>query len=823
MARLKIVISGNKLMAWWIVFFFALTSPLPALASTPADSILVATQGKPRASIVLAENAGETYRYAATELQKYLHTLSGAEIQIISDSQVSSIPRQEALLFVGGSAVNSAIPRTALNLQLKLKGIKTGGFVIETGRIRNHAVIAVAGNDGVSTMYGVYELIERLGVTFRITGDIVPKPQDSLSIPRISLRQEPAFQRRGFLLQDGGYENLTMFSYQDYAKLIDQMAKMKCNYLQFWWFAFEPWLNFSYQGESKWMGDVSTKESGYLTWAHGGFGSRTTDDVTIGKHWFTAGKRIAPPEMQAVETPGQAFHVANNLLRRIIHHAHERGIEVWPAIEIASLPPNLARYCERTGDLPFNRIFGTFVQPLDKTCREIQASRLRALITTYPEADGYFLVFPEAYPQINTEKYRSFFNQMRPKFFALRRLHWPWIVDTPLGADRMVDSNIGYFDLFQYLLKVRNQIEPKAKIGLMGIGRGYALPVFDKMLPRDIPFTDMESSGVWTPTGVPMQDFGGMGNRERTIEPRIDDDADMMGMQFNVTQYADDRIVTDGVKYGLSGFAGQLNRARGTETNTLFLAEAAWSPSLTPEMFYKEYSTRVFGENASSGMYDAFMDLEKNDRYLGYYNYDYSPMNCCGALPEVNAAYEYSRQPDPYHGPTTSDWKRFIAGSPDVIKRYEGSIRLLNKALGNMQAALPKSAPRGQYELHYMIIRTQSYRDYLQSLITIRKAYLSFDGAFAGKNRVAHNEFIQHLAASLNQFQVAEDQVKAATREYARIIDHPSDLGVLYHLNARAVLGFTLVQQWMQNVVNFQNGKDYMRHVAFERLYSPVP
>ncbi|MGH9452813.1 MAG: hypothetical protein ACRD2O_02455, partial [Terriglobia bacterium] len=495
--------------------------------------------------------------------------------------------------------------------------------------------------------------------------------------------------------------------------------------------------------------------------------------------------------MQNVETPEQAFSIAQDLLRRVIRHAHDRGIKVWPAIEMAALPPNLARYCERVGDLPFNRIFGTFVQPLDKKCREIQVNRLSALINTYPKADGYFLVFPEAYPEINTGEYRKFFEEMRPRFFALRRLHWPWIVDISHSADQVVDSNIGYFDLFQFLLNARNQIAPKAKIGLLGIGRGYALPVLDKMLPKDIPFTDMESSGVWTPTGIPMQDFGSMGNRERTIEPRIDDDADMMGMQFNVTQYAKDRIVADGLKYGLSGFAGQLNRARGTETNSLFLAEAAWSPSLTPESFYKEYSARVFGERSSSEMDRAFMTLERNDRYLGYYNYDYSPMNCCGALPEVSAAYGYSRQPDPYDGPTTPDWKRFIAGSPGVVGRYQGSIRLLNAALGSMHAALPTVAPRGQYELRYMINRTQSYRDYIQSLIAIRRAYLIFDNSFADKGTLSHREFVDHLEKSLSEFKAAEDQVKAATQEYAKIIDHPSDLGVLYHLNARAVLGFT--------------------------------
>src|SRR2546430_8364757 len=44
-------------------------------------------------------------------------------------------------------------------------------------------------------------------------------------------------------------------------------------------------------------------------------------------------------------------------------------------------------------------------------------------------------------------------------------------------------------------------------------------------------------------------------------------------------------------------------------------------------------------------------------------------------------------------------------------------------------------------------------------------------------------------------FSVSSRQVQAATRKYAEFMDHPSDLGVLYHLNARAILGFDLVCQ----------------------------
>src|SRR5439155_7916 len=304
-------------------------------------------------------------------------------------------------------------------------------------------------------------LVERLGITFRLTDDIIPKQRDVLEIPPLDLRLEPAMARRGFLVQDGGYENTTMFSYEDYAKLIDQMAKMKCNYMQFWWFSYEPWLKFGYKGEIAGLGDVSTKESGYLT--------------------------------------------------------------------------------------------GAFVHPLDLVNREIQVNRLRALLETYPEAEGYFLNVGEMYPELNNEKHREFFEKMRPEFFELRKARFPWVIDIPQDSDPVVDSNIGYFDLFKFLLNQRDAIAPKAKIGLMGIGRGYALPLFDKLLPKDVAFTDMESSGVWTPAGVPMHIFANMGQRERTIEPRVDDDFEMMGMQFSVRQYSvRDNIFTDGLKNGLT-------------------------------------------------------------------------------------------------------------------------------------------------------------------------------------------------------------------------------------------------------------------------------
>jgi hypothetical protein len=804
------------------VVFAVLIGAGSSAGASQAGNVPIASGGKPQASIVMGEAVGALNKYAASELQKYLRLLTGAEIPIIAGADFSSRPAKEGLILLGGPTSNSAVREAAQAKWVNFTGLKPEGFVIKTGSFKGHPAVVVGGNDDASALYAAYELIERLGVTFTLTGDAVPAARSDLSVPVMDVRMNPAFPRRGFLLQSGGFINLSVFSYPDYVKFLDQMAKLKCNYLQFWWFSYEPWLKYSYQGEPMWMGDVSTKDSGYFVWARSGGGSHTTDEVSIGKEHFKH-RRLAPEEFQKVETPEEAFAVAGDLLRKVIHHAHERGIKVWPAVELASLPPNLARYCERVGELPFNSIFGTFVHPLDPVNREIQVNRLKALVDTYPEADGYFFVFAEMYPELNNDLHHDFFAQQRPAFHELRDLHWPWVIDITQSPEQIVDSNIGFTDLFKFLMTKRDEIAPQVKMGMMGIGRGYALPVLDKMLPKDIPFTDMESSGVWTPSGVPMQDFGAMGDRERTLEPRVDDDINMMGMQFSVKQYSEkDRIFTEGAKYSLSGFAGQFNRVRGMEVNARFLADAAWRPELGSTEFYKGYTTHLFGERAATDMYNAYMALESNEAWLGYYDYGYSTMNCCGALEEVSRAYEYSRQDNPYDGPTSQGWRSFIAKSPDVISRYEGSIQRLNQALDSMHAALPNVASQGQYELGYMINRTESYRDYIQSLITIRKAYIDFDRAFKEKPTVSHQQFVASLDRSMGEFDLANQQVQAATRHYAEIIDHPSDLGVLYHLNARAVLGFDLTRQWMRNIVNFHKGNEYLAHVAFERLFSPT-
>jgi hypothetical protein len=95
---------------------------------------------------------------------------------------------------------------------------------------------------------------------------------------------------------------------------------------------------------------------------------------------------------------------------------------------------------------------------------------------------------------------------------------------------------------------------------------------------------------------------------------------------------------------------------------------------------------------------------------------------------------------------------------------------------------------------------------------------MAFDQAFRKKNTVSSDEFAADLDASLRSFTDASEKAKIATAKYAEIIDFPSDLENLYNLNVQAMLGYDLIRQWMQKIVNFQEGKPYTEHVPFERL-----
>lgn len=783
------------------------TSLLSAAPKSAPEAFL-ARNGQPEAVIVAG--SGEFNGFVARELRKHLEALSGARLEI-----VTTAPKGNSIVLVGGPATNPMVPQS-----VGFANLKEGGYILKWITLDGRPALLVGGNDDAGTMYAAYDLLERLGYVFLLTKDIVPSRQSEVRLPALDERVEPAYRRRGVHV-DFCYPNQTTWSLEYWKGFIDRMAKMRMNYLQVFWFPYAPFLTYDYKGEKNFMGDVSTKESGYLLWATG-FGSHLKSDMVVGREHFTS-PRLAPPEYQNVETPEQAFAVAQNMLRQVISYAKTRKIKTWLAIDPVSLPANLARHARaRTGDLPFHPIMGgVYMCPVDPVVDEINENRLKSLVKTYPEAEGYFLWFPELFPVCEDDKSKEYLLQARPQDYAEQLRHWKHYTGYARVADRVVDSNNAAIYMMKKVMEARDRMDPKPKVGIGAFGRSFVYPIIDRVFPKDVPFTDMVSSAIWTPMGVPLYQFGNMGDRERTLISRSDDDSGMLGMQFNVTMYHKDRLYEGALEHGVAGHAMQVNRARGQEHNEKFLADAAWKPKMTPEEFYRDYVKRIFGDAAAPDLYRAYQILEKNEGELG--GTQQGNFGCCGPISEISILNSYAGQANPYDGPTFQGWPGFLEGSRAKILYFRRSVELLHQAADIFAQAQGAVSESGRSELAYLRNKTEAYAMHLEALIEIRQAYMELDAAFRARNAGRREEFIERLDRSLEMFRKAHRMARAMGAKFAEIIDDPSDLGVLYRINIFMVHGFDIVEKFMENVVNFHHGKPYLNPVPFEKVFSPQP
>jgi len=797
----------------------ALSPPLQAAPAARGQG-LIASNGQPEALIVVGDSASPFDRFVAGELQRYVEMLSGAKLEVILSRQVSGQAKGKSLLLVGGPESNGLVRQAANRRQVNFEGLKPEGYILRRLSLEGCPSLVVGGNDEAGTMYAAYDLLERLGFVFLLTKDILPQKRAEVALPFLDERVEPAFPRRGVHV-DNCYPSQTMWSLDDWRRTIDQMAKMRLNYLQVFWFPDTPFLTFEYQGEKNFLGDVTAKESGYTLWRRHQ-GSFLVKDVTIGREHFKY-PRIAPPELQHVETPGQAFQKAQGLLRAVIAYAKTRKIKTWLAIDPVSVPANLARFAaSRTGDLPFQDVLGgVYMCPGDLVAQEINESRMKSLLATYPEAEGYFLWFPEMYPVCDDDKSRAFYLQERPKYYNDEVRHWAAYANYERDPDRVVDSNNGALELMREALAVRDRVNPKAKIGIGAFGRGFVYPLLDKMFPKEVPFTDMISRAIWTPLGVPMGDYGGMGERERTLITRSDDDSSMLGMQFSVNMYYKDRTFEGALENGVTGHTMQVNRARGMEHNEKFMAEGAWKPHLKPDEFYRDYVRRIFGEAAAPEALKAYELLEENEEYLGWTGRNNFP---CYSVPlEISAIESYSAQANAYYGPTFPGWAALLDHARHASVFYAHAAELLRQALAHFDQAANQVAPGARGELGYLRNKTAAYAMHLDTLVELEKAYLEFDAAFRVRGAGNREEFMRQLDHSLEMFREAHRMSIATATKFAEIIDDPSDLGVLYRLNVYMIDGTDIVEQFMQNIDNFHHGKPYLNPVPLEKVFNRWP
>ena len=767
----------------------------------------IVQEGRPSAAIVQSTAPEPMETLAACELQCYVEKLTGVLLPIIE--WPGSASQYQTLLCVGhpdrlqpaGEAIGRAFDLGAL---------KPDSYVIHTGVMEGSAVMALSGREPIGTLYAVYHLLEMLGVTFLLTGDLLPEPVSSLSAPDLSRAFEPAFSRRGFLIPLINLHS-SMLSLSDYQQLIEQMVKLRLNYLSFFSSVPEPWAEYTFRGEKNLLGDVNSMESGYLR-PKLNLPDVSTRQVRIGARHFEGREKMAPPEMEDVRSQEEAYRRSSRLMQAVFRCAKSKGMTVGLSLDPCHLSPNLARFARKHGHRPFNAVYGTPGKPADPVVTEIAEQRLRALFETYPDVDDVFLWCSEDYNLSRDPDSLRLYERMRPDFAEARRTvaeNWGSLCEkfnrTP---DEIVDCDMGLLDMVIKVVEVARRLRPDVRTGICFLFRGYLLQGADRVVDREIPFMDFQSSGVFPiKKDVNARYFANMGARERHIIPRVDDDGSMLGMPFYLRQYQKDGLFGEALSAGVSGFVGQLFRARGTEHHTRFLAQGAWEPDLTPDAFYDRYAREIFGPEAAESMKAAFDLLEECEEWLGWRGGN--NFSWAGGISDLTGLGDVLlKQENPFDGPP--DGEGMVTRARDREALFATAVGLLEQALQMMAGALPLVGSKGESMLNYLISKTHTYRAHMEMLVLLDRAFGCYAQAFLD-HADEEPALTMDLDAAEEIFVAAGIKARETAKRAAEIVDHPNDLAILFLVNVWSVSRVDEVIALVRRVVNYHHGGPYWK------------
>jgi len=160
-------------------------SPLAAPAAQPTGLVLV-EEGAAKSVIVADPAVSPSEQWAVSELQTHLEQISGAKLGTLAPDDLPRVRLAGGMIVVGARTAAKVAP------EVKLDGLGDEGFVIKVAGNR----LIVAGGEKRGTLYGVYALLERLGVRWWTpTETFVPRAK-TVTVPAMDLREVPRLEYR---------------------------------------------------------------------------------------------------------------------------------------------------------------------------------------------------------------------------------------------------------------------------------------------------------------------------------------------------------------------------------------------------------------------------------------------------------------------------------------------------------------------------------------------------------------------------------------------------------------------------------------------------
>jgi len=168
--------------------------------------------GQSNYSIVISVDAGPLVVKAASEMDKYIKAVSGADLPVMRDNAAASGKE----ILVGNSA-----HLKQLGINVSTSGLGDDGFLIQT--VNNHLVIIANKDKGV--LYGVYTFLESYLGCRMYSSDVVTIPKkNSITLANIKDREVPGVQYRDLYYSDTYDETYMNWQKLDHFDAPDKIA-----------------------------------------------------------------------------------------------------------------------------------------------------------------------------------------------------------------------------------------------------------------------------------------------------------------------------------------------------------------------------------------------------------------------------------------------------------------------------------------------------------------------------------------------------------------------------------------------------------------------
>lgn len=579
--------------AWCVLRMFLSGSAVPLSAASQTE-----------VSVLVGKNAPPLERHAAQELCQYLWRLFGLKVEpketLPSKPQVS--------LLVGSPATNPADREALRGSSLRLG---RQGIALKRVSFRGQPALVIAGGSPASTLWAVYELVERWGGRYLLHGDVLP-PLRSFELPDLNLVLAPKLAVRQWRVANEFAAGPISWGMADYRPMIDQLAKLKFNRLFVYVWPHQPFLDYAFKGVQR--------QSATLFF---GFRFPITDDM-VGRNLFGNAREFWNPDLPLNASYSEFVAAGVRHIRNLIAYGKSRGMEIVTVATLTEYPKEFAPLIE--GSQTIHQLGALTSTPGAKTglhnpnLAGLASTILRATVNTYPEADFITLGMPEHRQW--TDQYETAWQSLDKRYGISQVASLPSLISQarqrkgfhspPERAEAEVKGDLVNLYFYDQLLHQQNVLKGTLRPDMKFIFGDIAeelFPVLPRILPRGselLNFVDYTPSRIVRRREV-LKNIPGQTIPSTLIYTLHDDNVGFLPQLATGSLH---ELTKDLRQNGWAGFSTRYWLIGDHDPCIAYLSRAAWDENATPEGVYRDQLRAICGERCVEPMLMAWRELE---------------------------------------------------------------------------------------------------------------------------------------------------------------------------------------------------------------------